>query len=90
MPDRVELPERLLQALRWIGKRRAVERAEDRTPNMAANAAGWRAARANREAELRAIEGDDSFAGQQRFLETAAALARERRLSRIAVLARRQ
>lgn len=67
-----------------------VERAEDRTPNMAANAAGWRAARAKREVDLREIEGDDSFEGQQRFLETAALLASERRLSRIAVLARRR
>jgi SAM-dependent methyltransferase len=66
-----------------------VERAEDRTQNMADNAAGWRAARAKREAELRAIEGDGSFDGQQRFLQTAAVLAGERRLSRFAVLARR-
>lgn len=67
-----------------------VERAENRTQNMAENAAGWRAARARREADLRAIEGDDTFDGQQRFLQTAALLASERRLSRIAVLARRR
>ena len=66
----------------------AVERVEDRTQNMAANAAGWRAARERRESELRAIEGDATFEGQQRFLETAALLAHERRLSRIAILAR--
>jgi SAM-dependent methyltransferase len=66
-----------------------VERAEDRTRNMAENAAGWGHARSRREADLRAIEGDEAFEGQQRFLETAARLAGERRLSRIAVLARR-
>ena len=65
-----------------------VERVEDRTQNMAENAAGWLNARAKREADLRAIEGDDVFDGQQTFLETAAILARERRLSRFAILAR--
>jgi SAM-dependent methyltransferase len=67
-----------------------VERVEDRTQNMAANAAGWRNARARRESDPRAIEGDEAFDGQQRFLETAAVLARERRLSRIVILARRR
>lgn len=66
-----------------------VERIEDRTSNMAGNAAGWLAARDRREAELRKIEGDEVFHGQQRFLETAARLAKERRLSRFAILARR-
>jgi SAM-dependent methyltransferase len=66
-----------------------IERVEDRTRNMAENAAGWRAARARREADLRAIEGDEAFDGQQLFLETAASLAREKRLSRIVILARR-
>jgi len=65
-----------------------VERVEDRTQNMAENAAGWLNARAKREADLRAIEGDDVFDGQQKFLETTAILARERRLSRFAILAR--
>jgi hypothetical protein len=41
------------------------------------------------EKDLRAIEGDESVDGQQRFLETAATLAAERRLSRLAILARR-
>lgn len=67
-----------------------VERVEDRTQNMAENAAGWLEARARRETDLRKIEGDDVFQGQQRFLETAAILAKERRLSRFAILARRQ
>jgi SAM-dependent methyltransferase len=66
-----------------------VERVEDRTPNMAANAVGWFDARAKREADLRVTEGNESYDGQQRFLETAAVLAREQRLSRIAILARR-
>ncbi|WP_119389263.1 class I SAM-dependent methyltransferase [Taklimakanibacter lacteus] len=66
-----------------------VERVEDRTRNMAMNAAGWLAARARREADLRKIEGDEAYFGQQRFLETAAALASEKRLSRFAILARR-
>jgi hypothetical protein len=57
---------------------------------MARNAGGWLAARAKREKELKAIEGEATFAGQQRFLETAATLARERRLSRLAILARRR
>jgi hypothetical protein len=67
----------------------SVERIEDRTPNMAANAAGWLEARAKREAGLCIIEGNDVFDGQQKFLATAAKLAKERRLSRVAVLARR-
>ena len=36
------------------------------------NAAGWRDARSRRETDLRVIEGDETFKGQQRFLETAA------------------
>ena len=67
-----------------------VERVEDRTRNMAENAKGWLRARAKRESDLRAIEGDEVFDGQQVFLETAAILAEERRLSRIAVLARKR
>ena len=59
----------------------------DRTRNMAENAAGWLAARQKRETELRRIEGDAGFEGQQRFLETTALLAREGRLSRLAILA---
>lgn len=67
-----------------------VERVEDRTDNMAMNAAGWLAARARRESDLRKIEGDEVFFGQQRFLETAATLAKEKRLSRFALLAHRR
>ena len=68
----------------------SIERIEDRTPNMAANAAGWLSARAKREKNLRKIEGDESFDGQQTFLETAANLAKEGRLSRLAFLATRR
>jgi SAM-dependent methyltransferase len=60
----------------------AIERIEDRTENMARNARGWLDARAKWESALRKIEGDDSFEGQQIFLDTAACLAEERRLSR--------
>jgi hypothetical protein len=67
-----------------------IERVEDRTQNVAVNAAGWRDARSKRELDLRAIEGGETFEGQQRFLEITAALARERRLSRIAILARKR
>jgi SAM-dependent methyltransferase len=67
-----------------------IERVEDRTQNMAENAAGWLSARAKRESDLRVIEGDDVFDGQQTFLETAAILAKEKRLSRLAILARRK
>ena len=61
--------------------------AVDRTENMASMARRWRAAREARAAELRKIEGDETFDGQQRFLEVAARLAGERRLSRFFSLA---
>jgi len=60
---------------------------EDATENMAAVAERWLAARAERAEALRGIEGEQTFAGQQRFLEVAARLARERRLSRFVYLA---
>jgi ubiquinone/menaquinone biosynthesis C-methylase UbiE len=63
---------------------------EDATPNMAEMAHRWREARANREDALRQIEGDETFEGQQRFLEVASRLARERRLSRVIYLAEKQ
>ena len=67
-----------------------VEQIVDRTQNMADNAAGWLRARAKRESDLRDIEGDEVFDGQQTFLETAATLASEGRLSRFAILAKRK
>jgi len=62
----------------------------ERTSNMARMAAAWHAARAVRADALRRIEGDATFEGQQTFLEVAARLAAERRLSRLAFLARRR
>ncbi len=71
--------------LREAGLR--VIKVEDATENMAKLAGRWLAARAKRAEALRQIEGDDTFDGQQRFLEVAAILARERRLSRFVYLA---
>jgi hypothetical protein len=62
----------------------------DRTENMANSAQRRRTARIRHESDLRQIEGDDTFEGQQRFLEVAARLAAERRLSRLAFRATRQ
>lgn len=61
-----------------------VVRVEDRTENVAVTAARWRAAREARSAELRGVEGDATYEGQQCFLEVTARLAAERRLSRFA------
>lgn len=62
----------------------AVAETIDRTENMARIAERWRSARDVRSRELRAVEGDATFDGQQRFFEVVARLAAERRLSRIA------
>lgn len=56
----------------------------DRTQNMADTAQRRMAARQRHEADLRNLEGDETYVGQQRFLEVAARLAAQRRLSRIA------
>ncbi|HEX6135389.1 MAG TPA: class I SAM-dependent methyltransferase [Longimicrobiales bacterium] len=56
----------------------------DRTENMAESARRWHDARAVRSVDLRRIEGDATFDGQQTFLQVAARLAAERRLSRMA------
>lgn len=61
----------------------------DRTENMAQMAQRWRRKRDTREKELRKIEGDHDFEGQQLFFEVAARLASERRLSRFAFLAQK-
>ncbi|MGH9794395.1 MAG: class I SAM-dependent methyltransferase [Candidatus Acidiferrales bacterium] len=65
-----------------------VLREEDCTANTARAARQWRQARAKREAALRQIEGDASYEGQQRFLDVAAQVAEQQRLSRFAYLAR--
>ncbi len=62
----------------------------DRTETMAYMAARWRAAREAHATDLRRIEGDATFDGQQRFLEVAAKIAAERRLSRFAFRAVRR
>jgi hypothetical protein len=61
---------------------------EDRTENMARLARNRQVAREARAEELRQIEGDETFAGQQRFFDVAARLAETRRLSRFAFRAR--
>jgi SAM-dependent methyltransferase len=65
-----------------------VEQAEDRTENMAQMARRWLEAREARAADLRKIEGDETFDGQQRFFEVSARLAEEKRLSRFAFCGR--
>ena len=62
---------------------------EDVSENPARVAAAWHAARERRAAELDQIEGAEQNASTQRFLSTVAMLARERRLSRFAYIARR-
>ncbi|MEE8199653.1 MAG: hypothetical protein V3R29_00660, partial [Candidatus Acidoferrales bacterium] len=64
-------------------------RKEDRSENMARCARRWHEARSKRAQELRRIEGDETFEGQQRFFQVAARVAEERRLSRFAYLARK-
>lgn len=66
-----------------------VREARDVTGAVAEIARRWRDARERRRERLVALEGEDGFAGLQRFLGVAHALAAERRLSRIAYLAER-
>jgi cyclopropane fatty-acyl-phospholipid synthase-like methyltransferase len=65
------------------------ERREDLTENMAAMAGRWHDARERFHDGLVADEGAETFEGIQRFLAACHLLARERRLSRYAYLARR-
>ena len=60
---------------------------EDVTENMAQIAEKRRLARVSREQELRRIEDDANYEQQQTFLEVAARLAREHRLSRFLYVA---
>ena len=62
----------------------------DRTENMAVTAYKRMQARQRYAKDLRIIEGDETFEGQQLFLETASTLAAERRLSRLAFRAVRK
>ncbi|HUF04026.1 MAG TPA: methyltransferase domain-containing protein [Aridibacter sp.] len=66
-----------------------IESVDDVTGNMASIADKWKKARAGRERQLREIEGNETFDGQQTFFEMAARLAAERRLSRLLILAER-
>jgi SAM-dependent methyltransferase len=61
----------------------------DVTENMAEVAGRWRDARARFRDELVSDEGIETFEGVQSFLETCSLLARERRLTRQAYLAKR-
>ena len=63
---------------------------EDVTENMATVAERRRAARASHEAQLRKIEGDSTYEGQQEFLTVASRLAAERRLSRLLYVAEKK
>jgi SAM-dependent methyltransferase len=60
---------------------------EDCTVNTADVAVRWRDARESRAEALRTIEGEETFEGQQRFLDVTARLAEERRLSRFVFVA---
>lgn len=64
-----------------------VREVHDRTENMARLARRWLKARDARATDLRKIEGDETFSGQQVFFDVAARLAEERRLSRFAFAA---
>ena len=63
--------------------------AEDLTETVAGVALRRHAERAQRAEALRRVEGDEPFERRQRFIEMVAALARERRISRFAFLARK-
>jgi ubiquinone/menaquinone biosynthesis C-methylase UbiE len=60
---------------------------EDATENMAQIAQRRAAARAKRSEDLRKIEGNESYEGQQEFFTVAARIARDRRLSRFLYVA---
>ena len=62
---------------------------EDTTANVAKVAEARHAARASRSAALREIEGDQAYDGQQEFLEVAARVAREGRLSRFVYVSKK-
>ena len=64
-------------------------RAEDVTENEVEVSRRWHAARQRRAAELTRLEGEETFAGLQRFLATVHRLTSERRLSRFAFLGRK-
>jgi len=67
-----------------------VREVRDVTDAVASVSRRWRAAREERSAALVGLEGDEAFAGLQRFLEAVHTLASERRLSRYMYLATRR
>jgi SAM-dependent methyltransferase len=68
----------------------ALEHRLDCTDNMAEMAARFRDARAEHETNLKDIEGEETYRGQQEFFDMTFRLAHERRLSRIAYAARKR
>jgi cyclopropane fatty-acyl-phospholipid synthase-like methyltransferase len=66
-----------------------LESVEDVTENAAQVSGRWHDARDKRADELRQLEGEETFAGLQRFLATVHLLTSERRLSRFVYLARK-
>jgi SAM-dependent methyltransferase len=62
---------------------------EDLTETVAAVARRRCSVRAERAQVLRQLEGEEDFERRQRFLDTVATLARERRVSRFALLAQK-
>ena len=65
-------------------------RAEDVTENEVEVSRRWHDARQQRAAELIRLEGEETFAGLQRFLATVHRLTSERRMSRFVYLGRKQ
>jgi cyclopropane fatty-acyl-phospholipid synthase-like methyltransferase len=65
-------------------------RTEDVTDNEREVSLRWHDARQQRAAELIRLEGEETFAGLQRFLATVHRLTSERRMSRFAYLGRKQ
>lgn len=61
----------------------------DHTPNTAEVASRWASARRKRMTDLTTVEGEASAIELTEYLDTVAALARERRLSRLIVVAKR-
>jgi SAM-dependent methyltransferase len=77
------LDERLIDAAGFVDIR-----VKDVSENPAVVALAWHTARERRATELNQVEGAEQNASTQRFLATVATLARERRLSRYAYVAR--
>jgi hypothetical protein len=65
-------------------------RAEDVTANEVEVSRRWHDARELRATELVRLEGEETFAGLQRFLATVHSLTRDGRLSRFAYLGRKR